>query len=92
MSRCTTTTNLEVHHKRRDGEDDLENAQVLCQSCHENTTSYGTHGASPPDFSQQTIEAALKRAGNQCECEKNGCHDNKGLSETVVETVSSMRF
>jgi hypothetical protein len=78
MSRCTVTTKLDVHHKRRDGGNGIENAQVLCQSCHVNTSSYGVPGNSPPEFSRQTKEAALKRAGNQCECEKAECHESDG--------------
>ena len=30
MSQCTRTNNLEVHHKRRDGGNGLDNAEVLC--------------------------------------------------------------
>jgi hypothetical protein len=30
MPRCWRTTNLEVHHKRRDGGNDTTNAEVLC--------------------------------------------------------------
>jgi hypothetical protein len=90
MGRCTATTNLEIHHKQRNGGNGIENAQVLCQSCHENTPSYGTPGQSPPEFSSQTKEAALKRAGNRCECEKTGCHDSNGLSKTIVETISEL--
>jgi hypothetical protein len=90
MSRCNATKNLEVHHKRRDGGNDIENAQVLCQSCHANTSSYGIHGDSPPEFSPQTKEAALKRAGNCCECERPECHAGNGPSKTIVETISKL--
>jgi 5-methylcytosine-specific restriction endonuclease McrA len=92
MSRCNAKENLEVHHKRRDGGNSIANAQVLCQSCHKNTSTYGTPGNSPPEFSSQTKEAALKRAGNCCECEKNGCHGGNGLSKTIIEVISSRRF
>ena len=74
MERCTSTRNLEVHHVRRDGGNDLSNAQVLCQSCHEQTASYGEPGQSPPDFDEGTKAKALRRAGNQCECTRDGCH------------------
>jgi 5-methylcytosine-specific restriction endonuclease McrA len=74
MSRCTATRNLEVHHKRRDGGNDITNAQVLCQSCHSNTSTYGTPGKSPPDFSEATKQEALQKAGHQCECMKDNCH------------------
>jgi hypothetical protein len=90
MSRCTATTNLEVHHKRRDGGNGIGNAQVLCQSFHVNTPSYGTPGESPPEFSQQTKNTALKRAGNRCECERSGCHDSNGVKKTIVETISKL--
>ncbi len=75
MARCTKTYGLEVHHKSRYGGNGLDNAEVLCQPCHEATPSYGTPGGSPPDFSEQTKQAALRRAGNQCECTRTGgCH------------------
>jgi 5-methylcytosine-specific restriction endonuclease McrA len=75
MSRCTKTSNLEVHHKRIDGGNGLDNAQVLCQPCHVNTSTYGsTTHVSPPDFSQTIKDAALRRAGNRCECQKLNCH------------------
>ncbi len=74
MARCTSTRNLEVHHIRRDGGNDLSNAKVLCQSCHANTSTYGEPGKSPPPFSQDTKDKALKRAANRCECDKANCH------------------
>ena len=75
MARCTRTWNLEVHHKNRYGGNDLGNAEVLCNPCHEATSSYGTSGTSPPAFSQDTKDKVLKRAGNQCECTRtSGCH------------------
>ena len=75
MSRCSTKSNLEVHHKRRDGGNTLSNAEVLCQKCHKATATYGTPGKSPEAFSQETKDAALKRAGNRCECNRiGGCH------------------
>ena len=75
MARCTKKSGLEVHHKRRTGGNGMDNAQVLCANCHEETTTYGQPGNSPPAFSEQTKKEALKRAGNQCECTSNrGCH------------------
>jgi 5-methylcytosine-specific restriction endonuclease McrA len=75
MARCTTTRNLEVHHVRRNGGNDLANAKVLCQSCHEKTSTYGDPGHSPPPFDEHTKQAALHRAGNQCQCTSTqGCH------------------
>jgi 5-methylcytosine-specific restriction endonuclease McrA len=75
MGRCTRTTNLEIHHIRRDGGNGLDNAKVLCQKCHAATHSYGTPGKTSPDFSQDTKDKALRRAGNQCECTSiSGCH------------------
>ncbi|MCL1929072.1 MAG: hypothetical protein FWG07_09825 [Treponema sp.] len=75
MARCTATRNLEVHHKRIDGGNRLNNAQVLCQKCHVNTSSFGTHGHNPPDFSETTKQEALKQAGHRCECTKDNCHN-----------------
>ena len=75
MSRCTKTNGLAVHHKRRDGDNSLSNAEVLCDNCHEATASYGIAGTSPPEFDQDTKNKALKNAGNQCECTRiGGCH------------------
>ena len=74
MARCTRTRDLEVHHKNRNGSNNLGNAEVLCNPCHEATGSYGTPGNSPPAFSQDIKEAALKNANWQCECTRTGCH------------------
>jgi 5-methylcytosine-specific restriction endonuclease McrA len=75
MARCTTTRNLEVHHKRKDGGSGLDNAEVLCEPCHKATSSYGPPGSSPPPFSEETKKKALANAGNQCECTRTGgCH------------------
>lgn len=78
MSRCLKTTGLEVHHKDRSGGNDLANALVLCEECHEKTPSYGEQGTSPPDFTEETKQQALRRAGNQCQCVdgQRGCHIN----------------
>ena len=76
MSRCARTMNLEVHHRRCDGENGLSNAEVLCEISHGETKTYGTSGKSPESFSEEIKKkAALKRAGNQCECMRTGgCH------------------
>ena len=75
MPRCTRTANLEVHHKRRNGDASLDNAKVLCQTCHEATSTYGVEGESPPPFDPDTKYAAKIRAGFQCECTSTGgCH------------------
>lgn len=75
MARCTRTNGLEVHHKNRSGGNDLGNAEVLCQPCHEATSSYGTPGTSPPDFTEETKRQAHQRAGGRCECLRTGgCH------------------
>jgi 5-methylcytosine-specific restriction endonuclease McrA len=75
MARCTQTSNLEVHHRRRDGGNGLDNAEVLCQKCHAATTTYGAPGPSPPDFDEATKQAALRQAGNHCQCTRTGgCH------------------
>ena len=74
MKKCIRTSKLEVHHKRTNGGNGLDNAQVLCQKCHENTSSYGDPDhRSPPPFSEATKESALKNAGNRCECTKETC-------------------
>lgn len=71
MARCTKTRDLEVHHRRRDGGDGIDNAEVLCRPCHQATTTYGTPGTSPPPFSQDVKDRAMRRAGNQCECTRD---------------------
>lgn len=73
MARCTRTRDLEIHHKRRDGGNSLDNAEVLCKDCHANTSTYGTPGRSPEPFSQETKERALRRADYQCECTRSIC-------------------
>lgn len=74
MARCTKTANLEVHHKRRNGEAVLSNAEVLCKPCHADTASFATHGPSADDFPESVKQAALRMAGNRCECERITCH------------------
>jgi hypothetical protein len=75
MARCTKTTNLEVYHRRRDGGNGIDNAEVLCKDCYASTTSDGTPGINPPDFSEETKNLVFYLAGNQCQCIKtSGCH------------------
>jgi len=75
MVRCTRTRNLEVHHRTRDGGGGLDNALVLCASCHLGTGSNGTPGKDPLSFAEHTKKRALARAGGQCECvSTRGCH------------------
>lgn len=74
VNRCNETKNLEVHHLNRNGKNELQNALVLCQNCHENTASYGVKGNSPVPFSEEIKNKAFERAGNRCECTKLGCH------------------
>jgi hypothetical protein len=75
MARCKRTRDLDVHHKRRDRGNGLDNAAVLCPFCHQATPTFGTPGESPPPFSEAIKQAALKGAGNQCECTSTrGCH------------------
>ena len=74
--RCTSKKDLEVHHKRRDGGNDLNNAKVLCHECHVTTSTYGTDGKSPEPFSEITKQLAKVIAGNQCECNKVTCNNH----------------
>ena len=75
MARCTRTKGLEVHHKRRDGGNGLDNAEVLCLPCHTATSTFGSPGKSPPPFSEETKRVAFILAGNQCQCTRTGgCH------------------
>lgn len=75
MTRCSRARNLEVHHRRRDGGNGLDNAEVLCDVCHQATSTYGAEGKSPPPFDQTTKDRALGRASGKCECTRTGgCH------------------
>lgn len=75
ISRCTRTTNLDVYPLRRDGSSVLDNAQVLCRRCQAATKGYEPPSRKPPGFDHATKEAALQRAGHQCECTRIGaCH------------------
>ncbi|GHT87100.1 hypothetical protein FACS1894137_13710 [Spirochaetia bacterium] len=91
MSRCTATKDLDVHHKRRDGGNDIDNALVLCRACHVNTSTYGKEGKSPPAFSNETRTAVLNRAGNQCECEKKDCH-GANTQKNIKEAINSFKY
>jgi len=71
--RCNSTKNLEVHHKRRDGGNGIDNAEVLCHECHTNTDTYGKPGVSPEPFSEETKKQALIRANYKCECTRTIC-------------------
>ena len=76
MSRCTSKTELEVHHKRRDGGNGFDNAELLCQDCHEATETYGKEGPTPPAFGA-FVKTYVRwiRARNRCECTREGgCH------------------
>jgi hypothetical protein len=75
ISRCTRTTELDVYHLRREGDNSLDNAQVLCRRCQAATQGYELPGRKPPAFDTATKIAALSRAGHQCECTRIGaCH------------------
>ena len=89
MGRCCSTENLEVHHNRRDGGNDIGNVEVLCQKCHENTGTYGVSGKSPLEFSEATKKEVLKKAGNSCECERTGCHTNNETTRRITEVLSN---
>jgi hypothetical protein len=79
--RCTNDAE-EIHHKRRsggDGLDELPNAEALCEECHQNTSTHSEPmpkgQKSPPPFPQGVKDAAHERAGGQCECTRENCHD-----------------
>jgi hypothetical protein len=75
VDRCTRTTGLDVYPLRRDGDNSLENAQVLCRSCQAAARGYELPGRKPLPFDPATRDAALERAGHQCECTRIGaCH------------------
>ena len=75
MARCAQQHDLKVHRKACDGGKDLGNAKVLCNPCHEATSTYGIPGSTPSPFSDYTKVKALLRAGHQCECTRvSGCH------------------
>jgi hypothetical protein len=75
VNRCTRIADLDVYPLRRDGDSSLDNAQVLCRRCQAATKGYDLPGRKPPPFDQSTRDAALQRAGHQCECTRIGaCH------------------
>jgi cytochrome c553 len=75
MTRCTRKNDLDIHHKRRDGGNGLDNAEVLCRTCHVATGASGGPDTLPPVFDQYTKYMAQIRAGYQCECMRTGgCH------------------
>ncbi len=72
MARCEQTEQLQVHHKRRDGGNELDNAVVLCQACLATMSSDDEAGVSSPPFSHETRLRAYHWARYQCEC-ASGC-------------------
>jgi len=62
MSRCNSTKALEVHHKRRDGGNEIGNAEVLCHECHVHTSTYGVQGNRPLEFSDVAKSRKLKES------------------------------
>jgi len=90
MNRCISIKELKVHYKRWDGGNDINNAQVLCHACYINTNSYGKEIKSPPEFSNEIKEAAKKRAGYRCECEKEDCHINEDDITKAVKNASEL--
>jgi len=90
MSRCNSTEKLEVHHKRRDGGNGIENAEVLCHDCHVKTGTYGVNGKSPVDFTDEIIKAAKKRAGYRCECDRENCHIS--LDERTRNIIDAVKM
>jgi len=88
MDKCGSTEKLHVHHKRRDGGNDIGKAEVLCQKCHKNTSTYGVHGKRSLEFSETTKKEALKRAGNRCECERTECHTDNETTSRIIKVAS----
>ena len=75
MPRCPNVLQLEIHHKNKYGDNSLDNAEVLCELCHKNTSTYGVAGRrTAPDFDEETKELAHKRANYQCECTRKCPH------------------
>ena len=75
MARCAQQHDLKVHRKACDGGNDLDNAKVFCNPCHEATSTYDTSSSTPSPFSDDTKVKALLRAGHQCECTRvDDCH------------------
>jgi hypothetical protein len=74
MGRCENTKNLAVHHRRTDGGNGIENAEVLCTLCHRNTKTYGdTTHVSPPPFPLGTKILARFLSLNRCQCTRESC-------------------
>lgn len=76
MKRCNKNNGLEVRHKRKDGGNDLSNAEVLCESCRAYTLIYDTPGPSPAPFPDSVKRQAKARSCYRCECKRNTCADH----------------
>ncbi|HMM20846.1 MAG TPA: hypothetical protein PKA10_08890 [Selenomonadales bacterium] len=75
MARCIRTRKLEVYHRKSDGGNGLDNAEVLCPACREALSAALPAGVYPPAFSAATKQTALRNSGNRCECTRTGgCH------------------
>lgn len=77
--RCMNISQLEVHHKNRgltekEGLNELSNAEVLCETCHDKVNQRLDKPTGNPEFPNEIRTAALKRAGNRCECTRKDCH------------------
>ena len=88
MERCKRKKDLQIHHKRVDGGNEINNAQVLCEPCHKATASHSDpNHTSPQPFTQSVKDEALKLAGNQCQCTKGQCCDSLEGGEEINEEI-----
>jgi hypothetical protein len=75
MARCTNTEDLGVYHKNGNGNSSLFNAIVLCRACYEAILESCPSEDTLQPFLEETKNAALRIARNQCQCTRNnGCH------------------
>ena len=75
MVRCKRTDNLEVYHKRLNGDISQNNAIVLCKQCYEASEIFERGKIETMDFPLLTKIFAKLNADFICECTNNsGCH------------------
>ena len=68
----------------RAGGNDIGNAEVLCEPCHQATRSFGVPGKSPPAFSQEVKTRAISNAGNRCQCTRLRTYSQKMMVAAIA--------
>ena len=86
MGRCARINNLDIYHKKMDGDNVQENAVVLCKKCYEKSRYNKDSVSSPPPFSLLTKIYAKILDEYRCECRsEKGCHWNQVINDKVTK-------